>query len=218
VALRWFLAIFFRELYTRLAWFYDAMALITSVGEWFTWQSAAFEALPGDPVLELGFGTGHVQVDLASRGWQTIGIDISPQMAQIGRRRLINHQLSPRLVRADARALPFRNAAFRSAVSTFPSEYWFESGTLQETQRVLRPGGRLVVIPMAQITGGGFADRLAGWLYRFTGQSGPIVPDWAAGFKAVGFETTVETVTLPRANVIRITADVPVPGANAGEV
>jgi ubiquinone/menaquinone biosynthesis C-methylase UbiE len=218
MALRWFLAIFFRELYTRLAWLYDAVAMITSVGAWFTWQATAYEALPGDPVLEIGFGTGHVQADLTSRGWQTIGIDVSPQMARISRRRLLRRKLSPRLVRADAKALPFANALFRSAVSTFPSEYLFESGTLQEARRVLRQGGRLVVIPMAQITGRGLADRLAGWLYRFTGQSGPITPAWAEGFKDAGFDAKVETVTLPRSNVIRIAADVPVSGASTADV
>ncbi len=124
--MRWFLAIFFRELYTRLAWMYDLVALITSVGEWFTWQRTAYEALPGDPVLEIGCGTGHTQLDLASRGWQTTGVDISPQMAHITRRRLLDRKLEPMVVRADARALPFPSAAFVSALSTFPSEYLFE--------------------------------------------------------------------------------------------
>lgn len=218
LALRWFLTIFFRELYTRLAWCYDPVAIITSVGEWFTWQRTAYGAVVGEPVLEIGFGTGHVQSDLSSRGWRTIGIDISPQMAHISRRRLLRRQLSPRLVLADARALPFADAIFQSAVSTFPSEYLFESGTLQEARRVLRQGGRLVVIPMAQITGRGLADRLAGWLYRFTGQSGAITPAWAKGFKDAGFEAQIETVTLPRSNVIRIAADVPSASASTADI
>ncbi|MGA9191716.1 MAG: class I SAM-dependent methyltransferase [Anaerolineales bacterium] len=216
--MRWFLAFFFRELYTRLAWFYDAVAMITSVGSWFTWQGTAYEALPGEPVIELGFGTGHVQADLASRGWQTIGIDVSPQMARIGQRRLLGRQLPPRLVLADARALPFANAIFRSAVSTFPSEYLYESGTLREARRVLRRDGRLVVIPMAQITGRGPIHRLAGWLYRFTGQSGPVTPAWTEGFRDAGFEAKVETVTLPRSNVIRIVASVSSLGASPADV
>jgi ubiquinone/menaquinone biosynthesis C-methylase UbiE len=209
MALRWFLAGIFRELYTRMAWLYDAVAQITSVGEWFNWQAVAFAALPGDPVLEIGFGTGHIQAELASKGWRTVGIDLSPQMAALTRRRLLDRKLALELIQADARALPFASGIFRSAVSTFPSEYLFDSSTLREARRVLVPNGRLVVIPMAQITGRGLADRLAGWLYRATGQSGPISESWVDGFTDAGFEAQVETVSLRRANVVRITADVP---------
>ena len=206
--LRSFLVIFFRELYTRLAWAYDAVAMITSVGEWFTWQRAAYAALTGTPLLEIGVGTGHVQSDLAARGWKTIGIDLSPYMVRISQRRLLRHQSHPMLVRADAKALPFPKSVFKCALSTFPSEYMFELDTLHDVRRVLGPSGRLVVIPMAQITGRGLADRLAGWLYRVTGQSGPISQDWGDIFRNAGFQAKVETVILPRANVVRITADI----------
>lgn len=207
--MHWFLTIFFRELYTHLAWWYDAVAMITSVGQWFTWQTAAYDALPGGPLLEVGFGTGHTQVDLASRGWKTFGIDLSPQMARISRQRLLENNIEPRLVRADAKALPFPRAAFRSAVSTFPSEYLFATNALREARRVLVPNGSLVVVPAAQITGPGLFDHLAAWLYRFTGQSGPVSSAWRGVFTLVGFSARLETIRLPRANVLRITADVP---------
>lgn len=209
VVLRAFLTVFFRELYTRLAWAYDAVAVITSMGEWFNWQRVAYDALDGEPILEVGVGTGHVQADLSAQGRKTIGIDLSPNMVHISQRRLRRLQLTPILVRADAGALPFPNAIFASALSTFPSEYMFESSTLEEVRRVLQPSGRLVVIPMAQITGSGLADRFASWLYRATGQSGPISPSWADIFSRAGFEAQVEAISLPRAKVLRITADIP---------
>jgi SAM-dependent methyltransferase len=54
--------------------------------------------------------------------------------------------------RARAEALPFPGACFDSVVSTFPSEYIIAPATLSEIRRVLRPGGRLVVVPAGWIT------------------------------------------------------------------
>jgi ubiquinone/menaquinone biosynthesis C-methylase UbiE len=211
VILRAFLAVFFRELYTRLAWTYDAVAMTVSVGEWFHWQRAAIDALLGDPVLEIGFGTGHLQAELATRNRFAVGIDRSRQMARISRHRLRRLGLPPRLVRADAEALPFASQAFVCAVSTFPSDYMFEQRSLQEVRRVLRPQGRLVVIPMAQITGRGLLDRLAAWLFQITGQSGPILEAWTDSFRQAGYDARVDAIELPRARVARILADLPGP-------
>jgi SAM-dependent methyltransferase len=52
-----------------------------------------------------------------------------------------------RACRAKAQALPFPDASFDSLVSTFPSEYIADPETLAELSRVLRPGGRLVIVP-----------------------------------------------------------------------
>jgi SAM-dependent methyltransferase len=54
--------------------------------------------------------------------------------------------------RARAEALPFPPSCFDTVVSTFPSEYIIEKATLAEISRVLRPGGRLVVVPAGWIT------------------------------------------------------------------
>jgi len=56
--------------------------------------------------------------------------------------------------------------------ATFPSEYIFEPQTLAEIRRVLRPGGKLVIIPSAWITGQGWLEQLAAELFRVTGQAG----------------------------------------------
>jgi SAM-dependent methyltransferase len=52
-----------------------------------------------------------------------------------------------RACRAQAQSLPFPDASFDSLVSTFPSEYIAEDEALVELARVLKPGGRLVIVP-----------------------------------------------------------------------
>src|SRR6185312_2996477 len=50
------------------------------------------------------------------------------------------------IIHGSAQHLPFSDASFDSVVSTFPSEYIYDPDTIAEVERVLRPGGRLIVI------------------------------------------------------------------------
>ena len=56
----------FRLLYHELAWTYDLVSRVVSLGQWRTWQRTALEHLAarrGDPILELAHGTGDLQID-----------------------------------------------------------------------------------------------------------------------------------------------------------
>jgi ubiquinone/menaquinone biosynthesis C-methylase UbiE len=207
VLLSLFLRGFFRELYTRLSWAYDGVAWLTSMGQWFDWQRAAYGFLENGSVLEIAIGTGHVQQDLAEAKRFPVGVDPSSQMVLRTRRRLRIGGHTARLARAEAKHLPFADQSFSVALSTFPSEFIFEPESLSEIWRVLKPAGRIVVVPMARIIGGAAWDRLAGWLYQVTGQSGPIQPGWADPFRRAGFRAEVHEVALPRAKVAVITGD-----------
>ncbi len=197
-----FLRFFFRHLYTDLAWAYDFIAWATSMGQWRTWQQAALETLGPDPTLELGHGPGHLLADLSAAGRRAVGIDPSPQMNRLARR----HAGGTPVLRARAEALPFGDRVFGTLVATFPSEYILSPETLREAWRVLRPGGQLVVVPAAEITGRAPHDRLAGWLYRVTGQSSPPHPSWQRALAQVGFNARLELVQQPRARVQRLVA------------
>ena len=165
------LRLFFRLLYHEFAWTYDWVAAIVSVGNWEKWVLAVLPFLENGPVLEIGHGPGRLQAALSERASEIYGLDASPQMGRIATRRLRKAGLTPRLLRARSQELPFSNRTFSTIVSTFPTEYIFDAQTLQEIWRALVPGGRLVVLPFAWITGRRPSERATAWLFQVTSQS-----------------------------------------------
>lgn len=136
---------------------------------------------------------------LSEIGIKTIGLDESPQMSRQANRRLIAKGFQPFLIHGLAQSLPFSDSHFRQIVSTFPSEYIYHPKTLLELYRVLRPGGELLVLPVAWITGPKWYDRLAAALFRVTGQSPETYsPDFIekliSPFLESGFITRTEMV------------------------
>ncbi len=143
----------FESLYGPFAWMYDWVSKTFFLGQWRTWQRAALPHLIGERVLEVGMGTGNMQIDLRRRGYQAWGVDLSPQMLRQAARKARRSNLPPFWAcRARAETLPFPSACFDSVLSTFPSEYIVAPATLWEIRRVLRPGGRLVIVPAVWIT------------------------------------------------------------------
>src|SRR5205085_6405329 len=65
-----------------------------------------------------------------------------------------------RVLQGSAQYIPFPDAAFDTVVSTFPSEYIYDPDTIAEVERVLRPGGRLIVIEGANLLPVGFLQPL----------------------------------------------------------
>lgn len=145
----------FYHFYREFAWTYDGVAWAVSAGLWRHWILAALPQLRGR-TLELGFGPGHLQRALAGRPG-VVGLDSSPQMATLAARRLRRAGHLPRLARGAAQRLPFPAAAFDTVVATFPAEYILDPATHAEIRRVLAPGGRLVVVPFAELDPGALA-------------------------------------------------------------
>jgi ubiquinone/menaquinone biosynthesis C-methylase UbiE len=196
-------------LYHHFAWTYDLVADMVSLGQWRDWVRAALPHLNGR-VLELGFGPGHLQVEMQKRGLISFGIDESRFMARQASRRLKKSGTDRRLARGLAQALPYPDAAFDTAVATFPAEYIFDPRTLDEVRRVLAPGGAFVILPVAWVTGVRPLERLAAWLMRVTGES-PGEPEELpeavkSRFAAGRFEVRKETVTLPKSKVLVVIA------------
>jgi SAM-dependent methyltransferase len=103
---------------------------------------------------------------------------------------------SPKLARGFAQSLPFEESTFKTVVSTFPSEYIVDPHTLSEIERVLEPGGQVIILALAWITGEKWFEKAAGGLFRITGQS----PEWEDRFlepvRDAGFLAHVDWVDL----------------------
>jgi SAM-dependent methyltransferase len=97
----------------------------------------------GPLCIEIGVGTGLVADGLAELGHRVVGVDLSPGMATRAVERL-----GPRVAVADARRLPFPDASFAQAYSVWVLHLVGDiAGVLSEVARVLRTGGRYVVVP-----------------------------------------------------------------------
>lgn len=134
-----------RRLYNELAWSYDLAAWTVSGGRWDRWRRMALDYVVHQPVLEIGFGTGELLLEMARRGWQAVGADPSPAMQRVTARKMRQSGLWTPRAQARAQALPFPDAAFGAVVATFPAQYVLDPASLGEFARVLRPGGRLIV-------------------------------------------------------------------------
>ena len=102
---------------------------------------------PGDDVLDVCCGPGLVAARLARDAGTVVGVDLTPGMLDLARRRTSDAGLSnARFGQARAEALPFDDAAFDAVVSRLAIHHLLDPDpALREMARVLRPGGRLVV-------------------------------------------------------------------------
>jgi len=97
--------------------------------------------LAGCRVLDLGCGKGRFARALIQEGASVVGVDLSTAM--------LNAAAGIERVRASARRLPFAPSSFDAVVAVEVFEHFAPQsldGVCAEIQRVLRPGGRLVVI------------------------------------------------------------------------
>jgi len=109
----------------------------------------ALEIRPGERVLDIGVGPGFLAYDLAVAAGSTgrvTGIDISEDMLSMSRGRCAETPWAE-FRTADSTRLPFADGEFDAAVSTQVYEYVADLKTaLAELHRVLRPGGRALIL------------------------------------------------------------------------
>jgi demethylmenaquinone methyltransferase / 2-methoxy-6-polyprenyl-1,4-benzoquinol methylase len=143
-----------RSMFDRIAPRYDLLNRLLSAGTDVRWRRRAVDALaapPGARVLDLCTGTADLLVEALARdaGGRGLGLDLSSAMLARAAVKLSRGGLAGRasLAAGDAQRLPLRSGLFDGALVAFGIRNVGDpAAALREVARVLRPGGRLVVL------------------------------------------------------------------------
>ena len=145
--------------FTRVASRYDVMNDAMSLGIHRLWKDAMMDWLaprPGQKLLDVAGGTGDISFRFLKRapGAHATVLDMTESMLVEGRKRAEAGKLAERLgwVTGDAMALPFADNSFdRYTISFGIRNVTRIPDALAEARRVLRPGGRLMVLEFSQL-------------------------------------------------------------------
>jgi demethylmenaquinone methyltransferase / 2-methoxy-6-polyprenyl-1,4-benzoquinol methylase len=148
---------FVRDLFDRTAGSYDRINALASLGSgaWYRRRALLRAGLrPGHRLLDVAIGTGLVAreaVRILGRPSDVIGLDPSEGMLAEARRRLGS---GVPLLRAKAEALPLGDASVDFVTMGYALRHVADlAATFAEYQRVLRPGGRLLVLEIGRPEG-----------------------------------------------------------------
>jgi demethylmenaquinone methyltransferase/2-methoxy-6-polyprenyl-1,4-benzoquinol methylase len=135
-----------RAMFDRIAGVYDVMNTVMTAGLHHQWRTRAVDLArvgPGTRALDVATGTGDLAIELAARGGDVVGSDFSEGMLARARAK------APGLTweQADAMALPYPDDAFDAATVGFGARNFSDLALgLREMVRVVRPGGRVVIL------------------------------------------------------------------------
>jgi demethylmenaquinone methyltransferase/2-methoxy-6-polyprenyl-1,4-benzoquinol methylase len=169
-----------RAMFDRIASFYDVMNSVMTAGLHHRWRSRAADLAavgPGDAVLDVATGTGDLACELARRvgpDGEVVGSDFSEAMLARARVKAPEVRFEP----ANALDLPYEDARFDAATVGFGARNFADLDRgLAEMARVVRPGGRVVVLEITTPTRPPLStfyrvwfDRLVPAIGRLTGE------------------------------------------------
>jgi len=149
---------------TYVRWRESALGTLTEQLE----QRAIF-SLAGDPsglrVLDIGCGDGAYAIEASQRGGKVFGLDRSHPMLEAARTRAASAGAGFRWCQGAAQSLPFRDDSF-DLVLAVTALCWIREPVvaLKEMNRVLRPGGAVIVGELGRWSLWALARRFRGWL------------------------------------------------------
>jgi demethylmenaquinone methyltransferase/2-methoxy-6-polyprenyl-1,4-benzoquinol methylase len=176
-------------MFDRIAGLYDVMNSVMTVGLHHRWRRRAADLAalgPGDRALDVATGTGDLAIELARRvgpGGEVVGSDFSEGMLERARAKGADAPAPLRFEWGDAQALPYADASFAAATVGFGARNFadLEAG-LGEMARVVRPGGRVVVLEITQPQRPPLSTFFALWFDRLVPLLGRITDEQAYSY------------------------------------
>lgn len=177
------------RLYTRFANFYDIA--VKTLPVWKAWLGHAIPHIRGPRVLEVSFGTGYLLTRYAA-DFETYGIDYNRRLVRIARKNLRRADVSACLQQGNVESLPYENGFFDSVINTMAfSGYPDGARAMGEMHRVLKEGGRLVLIDVNHPSDGNWSGTTLVNVWKLTGD---IIRDMGALFDEFGFVYTDQEI------------------------
>ena len=148
------------KMFDNIAKHYDFLNHFLSLGIDKVWRRkmiAELENVQPQLILDVATGTGDVAINTIKQlnitGLHIIGLDISPEMLNIGKKKIVTEGMSGTIdmIVGDSENLPFENNKFDAITVAYGVRNFenLERG-LSEMQRVLKPKGKLVVLEFSQ--------------------------------------------------------------------
>src|SRR3954447_25013990 len=138
-----------QAMFDRIASIYDLLNGVMTAGMHHRWRSRAADLArvgPGDRVLDVATGTGDLAIELKRRvgaSGEVVGSDFSDAMLELAREKAGD----VRFEHGNALELPYEDDSFDAATVGFGARNFSDLAQgLREMTRVLRPGGRVVVL------------------------------------------------------------------------
>ena len=143
-----------REMFTSIAPRYDFLNRLLSVGQDKYWRQRAIDLLDpmgNERILDVATGTGDMVIEVAKRNLsvQIFGIDFSQRMLDLGRIKIARngYNQAVSLQIGSGECLPFADESFDGVICAFGIRNFGDAQLgLREFFRVLKPGGRVVVL------------------------------------------------------------------------
>jgi demethylmenaquinone methyltransferase/2-methoxy-6-polyprenyl-1,4-benzoquinol methylase len=144
-----------QAMFDRIARVYDLMNSVMTAGMHQRWRERAADMAvlaPGDSALDVATGTGDLAIALAERvgaEGRVVGSDFSERMLELAREKAPALEFET----ANALDLPYEDDSFDAATVGFGARNFSDlAGGLREMTRVVKPGGRVVVLEITTPT------------------------------------------------------------------
>ena len=163
------------RMFARISRRYDLLNTVMTAGRHHAWRRMATDAALADlsgPALDVATGTGDLALEMARTPpvSRVVGLDSTVEMLSVALRKAQRKGLAPRLslLVGDAHSLPFPDGHFICAAVGFGVRNFIDPPrALKEMARVVRPGGRVVVLEIVRKEAESFVGKILPICFRY---------------------------------------------------